>query len=167
MACAVTLAAIVTLGALLLVVVVDARHWEISPVWCLVTVGAALVLRVIEHPGGDLHAVVDALAGGIALGGMACFVWWLRPSTMGLGDLYLFPCCGVVAGLGMLFVWAIIHMVLALVCAMGFAWIRGRPPGWGLRKGHYPAALAACPAAAACLAFRVWWDQDTGLLLIS
>ena len=91
-----------------------------------------------------------------ALGGLAALaIRRFRSRALGQGDLYLYGLCGLIVGLEGFLAWAVLNAGFALPIAAWSARRRSRQT-ISISRTTFPAALAACPAAAAAYLLAGW-----------
>ena len=133
------LAAAIILAALAALAFIDYRKWEIDP-W--ISSAAALAALVLNQ-----DSLVSALLGAAVGAGLAAFMVQMRPRQLGQGDIWLYGLCGLITGIEAFALFAAANSAILLALAACLARKRRRK----LRRCSVPAALAACPAAAATL----------------
>ena len=130
--------------SLLLIALIDCRRLEIDPWLCAIAAISGGILAAPDSPWADgLLGAAVALSGSLAIRAR-------RPSSMGLGDLYLYAICGFLVGASGLAAWAALHAVAALLLALPRAVRRRRR----LHRTGMPAAATACPSVVLVMLLR-------------
>ena len=136
---------VLVVPSLLFIAVIDCRRLEIDP-W--LTAIAGIAGAVLADPDS---AWVDGLLGAASAMAFSLVIRARRPSSMGMGDLYLYAMCGFLVGVTGLTAWAILHAAAAMFLALPRAIRRRRRV---FRTGM-PAAVTACPAALLVMLLQV------------